>query len=234
MEALRLFFENFDWNGFWLNTLVSTIFFILSVIVAIKVIPYFTIRLIQAKNKKYIDRRTSAIVQEICRFLNRAPYRDKELHKKNLSIFTSKPGKKDYRFVGFVKIDVLSEILRLKIYIIVSDYFNKLSVKEKYESLKKENSRLIEFRTHIENIIGYHSLHLDEEVISEVSEICLDIRSFELAFEFNQTTEELFEQQGKEMPGVSGVGEVAKIYQKLLEVLSRIIEISKFKTKLSS
>lgn len=229
-----MFFETFDWNGFWLNTIVSTIFFILSVIVAIKVIPYFTIRLIQRKNKKYIDRRTSAIVQEICRFLNRAPYRDKELHKKNLSIFTCEPGEKDYRFVGFIKINVLSDILRLKIFIIVSDYFNKLNVKEKYEALKKEYARLVEFRTHIENIIGYHSLHLDEEVISEVSEICLDIRSFELVFEFNQTTEDLFEQQGKEMPGVTGVGEVAEIYQKLLEVLNRIIEISKFKTELSS
>jgi hypothetical protein len=125
MESLKLFFENLDWDGFWLNFLVSAIFFIMSVIVSIKLIPYFILRLIQRKNKKFIDRRTSAIVQEICRFLNRAPYRDQELHQKNLSIFSSKPGDKNYRFVGFVKIDVLSEILRIKICIIVSEHFKK-------------------------------------------------------------------------------------------------------------
>jgi hypothetical protein len=106
-----------------------------------------------------------------------------------------------------------------------------MNVNERYENLKKEKARLVEFRTHIENIIGYHSLHLDEEIISEVSEICLDIRSFELVFEFNQVTEELFQKESKEMPGVSGVGEVAKIYEKLFEVLNRIIEKSKFTTE---
>lgn len=179
MESLELFFTNFDWNGFWLNVLVSAIFFIFSVIVAIKLIPYFTIRLIQRKNKKYIDRRIIAVVQEICRFLNKSPYRDHELHPQNLSIFTSTPEDENYRFAGFVKINVLSKILRLKIYLIVSEYFNKLNVIDRYEALKKENVRLIEFRTQIENIIGFHALHLDEEIISEVSGICLDIRSFE-------------------------------------------------------
>jgi len=235
MERLELFFANFDWDGFWLNVLVSAIFFIFSMIVAIKVIPYFTIKLIQKKNKVYIDRRVIAVVQEICRFLNKAPYKDQELHHQSLSIFTSIPEDENYQFAGFVKINVLSEILRIKMYIIVNEYFMKFTIKDRHEALKKENIRLKEFRNHIENIIGFHSLHLDEEILSEVSEICLDIRSFEISFEFNKTLEELFPENGnEETPGVSGIGEVSGIYQKLLEVLNRIIKKSKFKTELKS
>ena len=234
MESIDLFLKDFDWNGFSLNILVSGFFFILSVVASIKLVPYFTIRLIQRKNRKYIKRRTTAIVQEICRFLNNSPYRDFELHQYNLSIFTSRPEDEGYQFAGLVKINVRNEVLRLKIFIVVAEYFNKMETYQRFESLKNEYDRLVEFRQLIENILGYHSLHLDEEIISEVSEICLDIRSFELAFEFNQTLTKLFTEKGNEMPGVSGVGEIAKIYQRLLEILNRIIERSNFKTELSS
>lgn len=235
MEKFSLFFESFDWNGFWLNVLVSVIFFILSVLVSIKVIPYYTIKLIQKKNKRYIERRTIALVHEICILLNRAPYQDKELHQKSLAIFTATPEDKNYRFAGVVKINVLNEILRLKIFGVVNKYFDGFDVNLRYEELKKERVRLTEFRNHVENIIGFHSLHLDEEIISAISDICLDIRSFDLDFEFNRTLQELFPKGGaKEIPGVSGIVEVAKIYQKLLEVLNNIIVKSKFRTELKS
>lgn len=235
MEKITLFFESLDWGGFWLNVIVSAVFFFLSVLVSIKLIPHYTLRLIQKKNKAYINRRLITLVEEICKFLNKAPYRDPELRQKNLSIFTTTPGREGYRFAGFVSIDVQSELLRLKMFLVVGDYFKQLLVKERYEALKKEKLRLSEFRTQIESIIGFHSLHLDEEILSEVGEICLDIRSFELTFEFNKTLEELFpENENKEMPGVSGIGEVAEIYKKVLGVLNRIIEKSNFKTELSS
>lgn len=230
-----LFFENFDWDGFWLNVIVSAGFFILSVFVSIKLIPYYTLRLIQKKNKFYIDRRIITLVEEICKFLNKAPYKDPELHQKNLSIFTTSPGREGYRFAGLIKINVKSEILRIKMYLVVAEYFKGLNAIERYESLKKEKARLSEFRIQIESIIGSHSLHMDEEILSEVGEICLEIRSFELSFEFNKTLEELFpESENMDMPGVFGVREVAEIYKKVLEVLNRIIEKSNFKTELSS
>lgn len=233
MENFNLFFESFDWNGFWLNVIVSAIFFIFSVLVSIKVIPYYTIKLIQKKNKGYIERRTIALVHEICILLNRAPFKDQELNRHNLSLFTSGNGSGYYRFAGCVRINVLSEILRLKMFGVVNQYFNGFDVELRYEALQKESIRLTEFRNHIENIIGIHSLHLDEDIISSISEICLDIRSFDLDFEFNKTLQELFPKDGdKEIPGVSGIGEVARIYQKLLEVLNSIIVKSKFRTEL--
>lgn len=235
MDRIMLFLENFDWDGFWLNVIVSTVFFVLSVAVSVKLIPYFTLRLIQKRNKAYIDRRIIALVEEICKFLNRAPYRDKEVNQKNLSIFTSSPGRESYRFAGFLRMNVRNENLRLKMSLVVAEYFNKLNVKERYELVKMEKARLLEFRLQIESIIGFHSLHLDEEILSEVGEICLDIRSFELIFDFNKTLEGLFPENGnKEMPGVSGVREVAEIYKKVVEVLNRIIDKSNFKTELSS
>ena len=223
--------ENMD---YWsLLILVSSIFSVFCLIVAIKVIPYYTIRLIQKKNKGSIERRTIARVHEICILLNRAPFKDQEQYRHNLSIYTSGKGSGHYRFAGCVSINGLSEILRLKMFGVVNQYFNAFDVELRYEALQKESIRLTEFRNHIENIIGVHSLHIDEEIISSISEICLDIRSFALDFEFNKTWQELFPPDGcKEMPGVSGIREIAKIYQKLLEVLNSIIVKSKFRTEL--
>jgi len=60
----------------------------------------------------------------------------------------------------------------------------------------------------------------------------LGIRSFKLVFEFNNTLTELFTEKGEDMLGVSGVHEIAEIYQKLFEIIKKIIEKSKFTTEL--
>lgn len=58
------------------------------------------------------------------------------------------------------------------------DYFGKADPDSAYELLKKEKSRIEEFRLKLETIIDIHSLHIDDKTISEISEICLDIVLF--------------------------------------------------------
>lgn len=43
-----------DWNSFWISFVVGLIFFLLSIPLALKYIPQFTVSQLRKKNKKYI------------------------------------------------------------------------------------------------------------------------------------------------------------------------------------
>lgn len=226
------FFMNFDWNGFWLNMIVSSLFFILSIPLAIKFIPYFTIRLLKKKNKKYILRKNSAVIQEICEYLNKSPFKDEELSKEQLSIFTPKHDLKNHRFVGLLNINVFNEIVFPKSILTVTKQLQKLPTNEGFELLRKEKERISNLRDRLERIIEVHSLHIDELTISHISEVCLDIRSFEIKFEFNHSLDDLIEKGKTDRIGVFGILEIAELYERILKLLKTLISTKDFEIEI--
>ncbi len=135
---------------------------------------------------------------------------------------------KNYRFVGLVNINVFEEISYHKIKLVVMDYFGKADPDSAYELLKKEKSRIEEFRLKLETIIDIHSLHIDDKTISEISEICLDIRSFELRFKYNDGVDDLIESEKIERQGVFGIPELAELYGKFLILLKNLLSEKNF------
>lgn len=73
------FFNNFNWNSFWMNTIVSSIFLILSIVISIKLIPYFTVKLIKRKRKVFIVSKVSLLIQELSNFLEFNQFRTIEI-----------------------------------------------------------------------------------------------------------------------------------------------------------
>ena len=226
------FFNNFDWNGFSLNVLVSSIFFILSIPLAIKFIPIYTIRQLNKKNKKFIARKISYVIQELCEYLNYSPYSNKELYKEKISIFTSKKDLKNYRFVGLLKINVFNKVNYPKIFIMIVEHFKKLPIDEQFELIKKEKERVKDLREKLEKTIEIHSLHLNEKMISEISDLCLDIRSFEIKFKANFGIDDLIEKGIAERKGVFGILEIAKLNERFALLLKELIQEKYFETKI--
>lgn len=150
MIKITEFFNNLDWNAFWLNILVSSIFFILSIPIALKFIPYFTIRQLNKKNKKYIVRKLAYVVQEICEYLNYLPFKDNELNKQQMSIFTTKADLKNHRFVGLTNINVFNGIVFPKIILVAMGYFENLNIDDGFHLIKAEKCRIKNFREKLE------------------------------------------------------------------------------------
>jgi hypothetical protein len=226
------FFNNFDWNGFWLNVLVSSIFFILSIPLAIKFIPIYTIRQLNKKNKKFIARKISYVIQELCEYLNYSPYSDKELYKEKISIFTTKKDLKNYRFVGLLKINVFNKVNYPKIFLMIVEHFKKLPIDEQFDLIKKEKERVKDLREKLEKTIEIHSLHLNEKMISEISDLCLDIRSFEIKFKANFGIDDLIEKGIAERKGVFGILEIAKLNERFAVLLKELIQEKYFETEI--
>src|SRR5690606_296245 len=105
------------------------------------VIPYFIIRQLKSKNTKFIVRKVSAVVQEICEYMNGSPFKDAELNKEQLTIFTSKKDLKNYRFVGLISINVFNKISFPKIKFVVAEQLMKLTTDAAFELLRKEKNR---------------------------------------------------------------------------------------------
>jgi hypothetical protein len=228
---MREFLSNIDSNDLWLNVLISSFFFLLSIPVAIKLIPYFTIKELRKKNKKYIVRKISSIIQEICVYLNDLPFKDNVLNHNQLVIFTTK---KDLnRYVGLININVLNPVSFPKIKSVICDHFKRLDIESSFELLKTERKRLETFRLKLESLIDVHSLHMADETLSEISELCLDIRSFDIRFEYNNTIDDLIESGKAARPGVFGVMEFAEINERILHLLKNLLNDKSFEFEIS-
>lgn len=224
------FFNTFDWDSFWMNVLVSSIF----LVIASFLLPVLFVRKLKIKNKKYIVKKTSSIIQEICEFINKLPFKDDELINEWLFISTTKKDLKNLQFVGLSKINVLNPIVFPKMILVTHDYFKGFDVETSFENIKEDKKKLELFRLKLESIISIYSLYIDEKVISEISDICLDIKAFDIKFEINYGIDDLIESGDAHREFVSGIIEISRIYEKILRTLKILIDNNNFETEVKN
>ena len=225
----------FDWNSFWINIIAGLIFFVLGIFVSIWLVPKFTVKLIQTKNKNYSIIKISALLQELCEFLSNSPYRDKELNFEQISVFTRKRNVGNYRFVAICSINVFNKIVFPKMSLTIFNYYKSPSSNESYKLITVELNRLKEFRVEIERILMVHSLHIEENIIQEISHLCFDIKAFESKYkmnlEYDELIKELKENENEaqiERTGIFGISEITKIYDNLLTLIKELISLDYF------
>ncbi|MDO3696058.1 hypothetical protein QVZ41_14490 [Wenyingzhuangia sp. chi5] len=222
---MKSFFYCFDWDSFWMNVLVSLIFLIIGILISIKLIPYFTLKLIYKKRRKFILNKVSFLIQEFCDFLETNTFVKPELKKQNLSIFTSKKDLKTHHFVALIRYNVLEEITALKINIEILEYFSRLSPNEKFNKIENEKEKLIIFRNKLESLIDIHSLDIEENLLSEISDLCLKIRVFERKLKYNDTPDDLIKKGLMKRTSIFGVKELSEIYKLTLSIIKKLLEL---------
>lgn len=222
---MKSFFTYFDWDSFWMNVLVSSIFLVIGVLISIKLIPYFTIKLIQKKRKRFIINKTSFLIQEFSDFLETNTFTSPEIKKQSLAIFTSKRDFKTHHFVAIIKYNVLEEITSLYIQQEIFNFFLKISPEDGVKKIETENKKMIDFRNKLEAIIDIYSLDIEENLLSEISELCLKIRVFERKLKYNYSADDLIEKGLMKRPGVFGVKELSEIYKLILDLIKKLLEL---------
>ena len=224
----------FDWNSFWINIIAGLIFFVLSILVSTWLIPKYTVRLIRKKNKKYSITKIGAVLQELCEFLSDSPYRDEILYSEQISVCTRKKDLNNYRFVALCSINVFNDIVFPKMTLIIYNYYEGRNPNESYKLISEEFNRLKEFRIEIERILMVHSLHIDENIIQKISNLCFDIKALETKYKFNLVYDELIEEikakeeRVTERSGVFGLNEIPPIYKNLLQLIKELISLTYF------
>lgn len=229
---MNKFFLEFDWNSFWMNCLVSSIFLLLSIYISIKLIPYFTLKLLKKKRKKYFTTKVSYIIQEFCEFLEKSKFKNQNITQEQLSIFTNKKNSRKYRFIGITDLNVFQELTSLEIKVNILQSSEKLNVEDCFELIKNEKIRLDNFRSKLENIVSYHSLDVDEDIISEVSQLCIEIRALEIKYNYNHSINDLIEKGLTKRTSVFGIIEISEIYMMILEILKKLLELKEIEVEI--
>jgi hypothetical protein len=218
----------FDWNSFWINIIAGSILFILGIIFSIWVIPKFTLKVLNKKDKTLVIKKIASIIQELCEFLINSQFRDSELNQEHVSIFTSKKDMKHYQFVGLCPTNVFNNISHLKMQLVIYEYFKKLKPDDAYFELTKEYSRLKILQTELEKIISVHSHFLNSSLILKISELCSNIRKHEIQYSVNVTYNDLLEKTNNKREGIFGLNEIPEIYKDILLLIKELSGLKYF------
>ncbi|MDK2771119.1 MAG: hypothetical protein KYX68_02645 [Flavobacterium sp.] len=225
METIKTFFINFEWDSFWMNVLVSFIFLIIGTIISVKLIPYFTLKLIHKKRRKFIFNKVSFLIQEFCDFLEGNPFVKPELKNESLVIYTSKKDLKNHQFIGLIRYNVLEEITLLEINLEIFQSFNILSPEDKLKKIEIENNKLILLRNKLETLLDLYALDISESILLEISDLCIKIRVFERKLKYNHTVDNLIEKGIMNRTAVFGVKELSEIYKLILTITKKLLEL---------
>ncbi|NRT11974.1 hypothetical protein [Flavobacterium sp. 14A] len=219
------FFSNFNWESFYMNALVSSIFLIISIILSIIVIPHFTLKLLKKRRKKFMSTKISYIIQELCEFIEKTPFKNKELTSQQLIIYTTKKDIKNHRFIGIIDLNILQEITRLEVRKLVLNSIDNLSPDDAFTLITAEKIRIDILKNRLETIISFHSLDIDEEIIAEVSQLCIEIRAFEIKYRYNNSMDDLIEKGLIKRTAVHGNIEISDIYKLIIDLFAKLLTL---------
>ncbi len=214
MTDWSTFWSNFDWSSFWTNILSEIVFFFLGILVSVLIIPRLTIQFLTKRGKKFLLKKISFIIRDLCEFINDMP-EEFRTSKDTVRIFSNKKEE----FVVLLRPNLFEraakEILNYKIARSLADR----QPEDSFRILKSEIERLMKLKKSLENMIGVHSLNFDDKVIMDVSDLCFEIRRFEYSIDNNYLYDELKVERG----GVFGISELNKIYERIIDIIKDLV-----------
>lgn len=218
------------WESFWINIYAGSIYFVLGILFSVWLIPIFTLRLIRRRNKKFLRSKISYAISSLCDFFNQMPpeYRVNDetcaIHVKNHKF----PQYND--FVAILKPNLFKPVAIEQLYVnVLKSVTENVSI-DRYELMQDELKRIQELRESLEEITGLHSSTLEDEIINEISQLCLEIRIVEK----NNRSNIIHEHLTGEKEGIHGLGNLKSVYEKSFELLKNLVKQNGFSYETTS
>jgi hypothetical protein len=220
---MESFFTTFDWNSFWINVIVSTIFLIINAFISIKLIPLFTLKLIKKKRKPFIISKISILLLELCEFFKKNTFRTEEMCKENICIY-SKYKKTGKEFIGLIRYNITDKNIELAIDKQITKSVNKNNIEESLKKLEKEFHKIIQLKNKLESFLNTHTLDIDTEYLIMISDICIKIRAFEIKFNRNYNSKDLFDSGLMKRHAIDGIDELRNSYELIIHLTILLLE----------
>jgi hypothetical protein len=214
MTDWSTFWLTFDWAGFWTNILAEIIFFMLGILVSILVIPRLTIRYITRRGRKFLKKKISFIIHDLCEFITEMPI---EFRTTDDTVAIFWEGR--VQFVTLLRPNLFKKVSKELLINTLLKSFNGRQPDDSFRILMNEKDRLSKLKESLENIIGVHSLNFDDKIIIDVSDLCFEIRKYEHSFKNNYLWDDL----NAERKGVFGTRELQKIYDLIIDIIKGLV-----------
>jgi hypothetical protein len=213
-----------DWNAFWTNIYAGLIYFALGILVSVWLIPKYTLRLIRTRNRKYLKQKISFAISELCDFFNKMPSEFKVNDNTSVIYCTNLKYREHADFVAILKPNLFEPMAIDKTYVRILESAVNGQSTDRYELMNDEIRRLRNLRNSLENIVGTHSNGLEDLIINEISQLCLEVRIAENEYDFNRIQEEVT--GNKE--GIFGLGNLKNVYENAFVLLSKLVKQKDF------
>lgn len=219
MFGLDSFWE-LNRDAFWVNIAVGLIFFLLSVATSVWLVPAFTIRLIRKRNRKFYKQKVSFTIQELCDFFNRMPSSFRPAQRRVTIISATDDKYPDVKqFVAHLEPDLLRPVALEELIVNLLTTIRNADSGERYDLLRSEVIRIESLRESLENVVGIHSGAMEDDIINEVSRLCLDIRMVIREHRHDQAIGEVLNRKD----GVFALQHLRVVYENALGLLKRLV-----------
>jgi hypothetical protein len=216
----------FDWKSFWINVISGGIFFILSTLVAIWIIPRITIKLINKQRESNFQFRITFLIEAICNYFNDMPdeFKVNDLHSTFYGkyIKNSKSptivGLNPNLFIPRAFEDTMSLMTK-----VISNYLPE----QKHELILKEYDRLKDLKLKLEYFIQLHSYNIDEKIVEQISVLCFNIGKIPESFKFYEELEKLIGNPNHDSLNW-GAYDLIDLYERLFTLLNDILKFAGF------
>lgn len=209
-----------DWQSFWINLYAGFIYFILGILASVWLIPIFTIRLIRKKNKPFLRTKISYAISSICNFFNHMPHEYRVNNEKSIITCINPKYPEVNDFVALLKPNLFKPIAPEQLYVNILKSITENESIDRYELMQDELKRIKELRESLEELTGLHSSTIEEKIINEISQLCLEIRIVEKNSEGNKIHESLT----GEKEGIHGLTQMKDVYEKSFILLSNLVQ----------
>lgn len=209
---MKSFFTCFDWDSFWMNVLVSSIFLSISIIL----IPLATLLFIKQKRKPFITSKISILLLELCEFFEKNTFKTDEICKENIFIY-SKNKKATKELIGLIVYNITEKNIEIAIDNQIIKSVNHNDIEESLKKLEKEYDKIKQLKNKLEPFLNTHTLDIDTEYLILISNICIKIRAFEIKFNRNYNSKDLFD-KGMKRHNIEGITELRNSYKLIIQL----------------
>lgn len=220
---IESFFCNFDWNSFWNNVIVSSMFLILSISISIKLIPFYTLKLLKKKRKPFVTSEISILLLELCEFFEKNTFKTKEMCEENLYIY-SLHKKADKDLIGLIVYNITDKKIAQKIDKQIIKSVNRNDIENSLKELENECKKIMQLKNKLESFLNIHTLDIDTEYLILISDLCMKIRAFEIKFNRNYNSKDLFEKGLMKRHDIEGISELRKSYELIINLTIFLLE----------
>nr|WP_320000074.1 hypothetical protein [uncultured Draconibacterium sp.] len=214
---IESFFCNFDWNSFWNNVIVSLIFLTLSIVISIKLIPFYTLKLLRKKRKPFITSKISILLLELCEFFEKNTFKTKEICEENLFIYSINK-RTDKNLIGLIAYNITDKKVAKKIDNLIVKSVNRNDIENSLKKLENEFKIIIQLKIKLESFLNIHTLDIDTEYLFLISDLCTKIRAFEIKFNRNYNSKDLFDNGLMKRYDIDGISELRASYKLIIDL----------------
>ena len=86
------------------------------------------------------------------------------------------------------------------------------------KELENEYKKIIQLKIKLESFLNIHTLDIDTEYLILVSDICMKIRAFEIKFNRNYNSKDLFDKGLMKRHTIEGISELRSSYQLIIHL----------------